>query len=280
MESDEALAVMLSMGFPGKEANDALCSNNGNLENAINSLLSPELDLVSTSTTSQDEVKDDKSLTIHCEISQFSLPNGVSACTCIALTNAVMALTELDKKNNNFEDCKKIVTTDFIKDSILAGARNYESRPETNEGVEHMSAEEVLQYLPQYSKYLKLIGEVKQGVLGSDMSLGVTLNACMSDDKLNSSKWSAIAVTKTPETIVVFLPPQSSSLEVFILIDSHPRPQLSVHGGAYSVFCPTMRKLVEKLETIFPKADLGDDIGEVMGMMYNSFDMYTFQLKN
>ena len=101
----------------------------------------------------------------------------------------------------------------------------------------------------------------------------------------SSESYIAVVITKTPETVLVILPTQSSGASNtnanFILIDSHPRPQqLAPHypTGSYALIRPTLSSLVASLKEIFPITDLGDGVPELMQMMYNSFDIYPFQL--
>lgn len=121
----------------------------------------------------------------------------------------------------------------------------------------------------------------RQGVLSSGMNhplgLETLLSQCQADNT-NPESYLAVIITKPPETVTVLLPP-SPSLH-YILLDFHPRPnQLSPHfpAGSYALFHPNLNSLVTSLKHFFPVTELGNDIPEMMAMMYNSFDAYPFR---
>mmetsp|Transcript_47159 Transcript_47159/g.69866 ORF Transcript_47159/g.69866 Transcript_47159/m.69866 type:complete len:138 (-) Transcript_47159:274-687(-) len=122
------------------------------------------------------------------------------------------------------------------------------------------------------------------------LGLRTLLNVCRSDSNAKADKWMAAVITKTPETILLLLPPacdegrseKEQSIGKYIIVDSHPRPHLPTVAGAegsFAIIHDSMDGLVDSLKSIFPATDLGPDVGDVMAMMYNTFDLYAFQKK-
>lgn len=122
---------------------------------------------------------------------------------------------------------------------------------------------------------LQQIGEPNLGILSNSTDHPLGLEAILYHCQ-DQQSYIAAVVTKPPETVLVLLPPHSSSSASYIfLLDSHPRPhQLSPHypAGSYALIHPTLAGLVASLKEIFPVMDLGDDVPEMMSMMYNSFE--------
>ncbi|KAL3815862.1 hypothetical protein ACHAXA_002278 [Cyclostephanos tholiformis] len=161
------------------------------------------------------------------------------------------------------------------------------------DGVEHSSVDEIFHACENDSRHndhpnsnyntskniistLQLVRETKQGILSNStnhpLGLEAILNSCQ-----DQQSYIAVVITKPPETVLVFLPPNFSSSSSYVLLDSHPRPhQLSPHfpAGSYALIHPTLAGLVASLKQIFPVTDLGDDVPELMSMMYNSFDVH------
>jgi UBA/TS-N domain len=130
----------------------------------------------------------------------------------------------------------------------------------------------------------------------------------------NRQQSMCIILTKPPESILLVFPPQSPHslanrattttatiilpiteadekkektnythnrlLEMqhkFLIIDSHPRPNLFQTEQVYCRVHDTIEDLYEQsLQHLFPMMDLGPDVPELMTMMYNSFELYPF----
>lgn len=243
------------------------------MEHALNYLLGEGGRATSAADHSSSSVR-----TIACSISQYSVDQGRSACTCIALTGAALVLQEQHLKRDSSE---VMVTPELIQTMIVQGVDTYRQLNSKNtSGVEHMSAEEVLAAASDHQLLgcLRLReGGVRQGLLSRDVShplgLQALLEGCRSDHP--SDEWMAVLITKTPETVVVLLPPSASLNQPFVLLDSHPRPQAfgTASENGYARLHANMAGLLQSLSAIFPPTDLGPDIPELMATMYNSFDL-------
>lgn len=263
------VSQLTAMGFPEASAREALTAANGNLETAVNILLgvvnpasiSHSTPTATSNTTTSSE--ENAGETITCPISQYSVENGRSACTCIALTAATMFL-----KN-------PIINVSFLQDMINKGVENYQTLSSVS-NVEHLSAEEVLQKDHGQLFPLRSLDGIRQGILSNDsqhpLGLGSLLRSIRNEE---SNEWITILMTKTPETVLVCLPPLSASpaAATYWLIDSHPRGHLGVES-AYAKPHNNIESLIQSLERTFPCTDLGPDVPEMMAMMYNSFDLY------
>ena len=271
---DEAMSQLIAMGFDANQARESLNAHNGNLEFAVNHLLmgagggysnhDPPVSYVQFHSSSSG----DNASTVVGPISQYSIDNGRSACTCIALTAASMFFTTLD------------VTPDLLHNMILQGIQTYEQISNHDATVEHLSAEEVLQSHSSLFP-LKSLG-VRQGMLTNDdqsnhpLSLLVLLQS-IEKERPDHDSWLVVLMTKTPETVLLCLPPKNSH-GTFWLLDSHPRPQFRL-DSAYAKPHSSLEELVSSLKQIFVATDLGPDISEMMAMMYNSFDLYPLKLE-
>jgi len=251
---------LVAMGFERAQVEHAIQSCGGNADLAVEYLLNGGGCGVHESGISG-------SLVVG-PISQYSVENGRSACTCISLAGATLFLNDPSS-----------VTPAFLQQMVLNGVSAYQQLSPSTNNVEHVSAEEVIaQNLPAFPLQLLPDG-IRQGVLSSNrqhpLGLGAMLQGC--HERSPENQWTAVLITKVPETIVICLPPSSSSGQ-FWLIDSHPRPQLPAES-AYAKSHSTIEDLVQTLQVIFPVTDLGPDIPEMMTMMYNSFDLYLLVLR-
>lgn len=291
--NDTDIAQLTAMGFPLQDAKEALQITSGDLEMAVNHLLSGGAATAAATGTSfmiappaeppsipgTTDMAAKAGGVLRGSTSQYSVPEGRSACTCIALTGASMFLQDPN------------VTSDFLDQMIAEGVQNYRrlSSSVDSSSVEHLSAEEVLQKDSGEHKVfpLETVGGIRQGILSHQMNHPLGMKALLEGirhelalqpgfDK-NDDQWTCILITKTPETIFICFPPDSVSPSSYWLIDSHPRPQLGL-GTSYAKIHPSLDGLVMSLHAIFPPTDLGSDVPEMMTMMYNSFDLYPLRL--
>ena len=286
---DIALSSLVSMGFDASDASAALEVCGGSAERAVEMILSggvggvgnvgdagidPRGGLVGNNGTPPTLVE--------CSLSQYSTPGGRSACTCVALEAANSFLSLASQQANTQGAAESLLTPSFLSDALAAGGKIYSDIPREG-AVEHMSAEEVLTNCPEFVS-LRLLGAVRQGVLSSDLSspLGfrAQIEGCLEDDSADRNQWTAILITKAPETVVCVIPPLNlgGSGRGYTLIDSHPRPQLGIQG-AYAAIHANLWDLLQSLGCTFPPTNLDPDMGDIMAMMINSFDIYALQRK-
>ena len=306
-ELAELVAQLAEMGFTESKAVEALTACAGNVNAAASYLIStavlaaPFASASSQSLTPSSPSSSDPIL-IQGPISQYSIENGRSACTCIALMAAhkFLASPSLD-----------LITPWFLQDVVVSGVSTYlqllqasmipasgeqmgqaPTQPTGDDAVEHFSAEQVMatntgtiQDPTRLFSCLTQIGPVRQGVLNKDilspLGLPSMLHDCWSDGQGDEDAWTAVIVTKTPETLLVLLPPlsQPEDEQRFLLVDSHPRPNLVSFGAqaptqAYARIHSSLEDLVLALSQILPITVLED---EMINILYNSFDLYVIQ---
>ena len=290
----EDVSLLTSMGFAEHECIEALNITAGNVEMAVNHLLSGSgcasaVASSSSSAMSTSFREAEENVTalaggiLRGSTSQYDNPEGRSACTCIALTGASRFLSD------------QSVTSSFLDEMIQSGVKNYVSLKSTgttggSSDVEHLSAEEVLNLDREMIFQVEILpGGIRQGVLSKEMGHPLGMQQLLQTIRQEQpvDEWICIVLTKTPESILVCFPPprkSSSSLSspspeasAFWLIDSHPRPQLGL-TSSYAKLHPTLDTLILSLRTIFPPTQI-DDIPEMMAVMYNSFDLYPLRKK-
>jgi len=283
--SSEAIGILLSMGFNETQSLDALTECSGDVERAIDFLLGAGVTAFDSDNNASGATAETS--IVNSEISQYTnSAMGRSACTSIALTLACSALSKLQKCCSNIENT---ITSSLLSDSIKQGLQMYnELQKNDNFNVEHLSVEDILRLpIPRstFSSLHLLPNSPRQGILSSSsdnpIGLHYILSACQSDAN-NDQSYIAVIITKPPETVLVLLPASNvPSEQNYVLLDSHPRPnQFPPHypTGSFALFHSSLHSLVRSLEEIFPVVDLGSDVNEMMAMMYNSFDVYPFQL--
>jgi hypothetical protein len=271
--NEEGKAMLVGMGFDPEAASQALRECGGNLEQAANLLLTGGggNSSIPNSNTGQGGGDSMTVRMIHSPLSQYSVENGRSACTCIALTAAENFLRKAAVGDTN-------VTPNFLQEAITNGVQTYNSLniAQQSQSMEHMAAEDVL----RTGAFGLAVDEggMQQGML---TMVGLNLRALLPAGQ-SPTHWTCALVTKPPETVVCCIPPasQSSSSASFLLVDSHPRQAQFQAEGAYVRSHDSMEGLIRSLDTLFPPTDLGDDIPEMMAAMYNSFDLYRLHLRD
>jgi hypothetical protein len=292
---------LLAMGFDESAARVALHETAGNVEQAINALL---LGSISTSSNSAPvsvltipnvtDVDDSGSIaTFYGTTSQYQVENGMSACTFMALSAARSFLQQPPA------NIIGIQMPSFLDEMVLQGSLLYQQwmqhHPHSQVS-QHTSPEEALKSGYFDDLCLRDRG-IRQGMLWPQNNWHALLTECQSP-----TEWVCVVITKPPETILVCLPPSSSSSSsssssnrsapsednvqlpplYYYLMDSHPRPTLgndTNNNAAYARCHETMEQLIASLQVLFPPVPLdGDDCGEVMAALYNSFDLYPLAL--
>jgi len=250
-DNDENVVMLMSMGFDADQSRQALKECNGNVELAINSLLSSggigDVSCSSnqdTSTASQHQHQSSASghpnissmvevasqqryeghnvQAVHCSVSQYNEPGGRSACTSIALTMASKVLRSINNQNN--VNPTSTITTSFLSESIYEGIQVYMTLDSTSQrDVEHSSVEELLRagsLLNEGSSTAKDIfsslnqldgSSPKQGISSNTSNNPMGLEAVLSQCQTLHTGYIAVVITKPPETILVILPSLSDS---------------------------------------------------------------------
>jgi len=67
------------------------------------------------------------------------------------------------------------------------------------------------------------------------------------------------------------LPPLDSATKIYLIFDSHPRPEQRI-DGAYIYSTQDLDAMDTRLKRLFPFQDFGGGDQDMMAMMYNSFD--------
>lgn len=310
---DDSISLLMSMGFDSSQAQQALKICDGNVQRAVECLLGGNLFSAANASLSTSSNDGGVNNIIQSEITQYSNPLGRSACTAIALTLAHKSLELLNIDPVASPELR--IDSALLTTSINEGIQLYSNliaNNNSNGGAEHSSVEDLLNACSTLgnndnnnniiSKLKMLPNSPRQGILSSNndqhnnmMGLEALLAQCQMDAATavtEQQPYIAVVITKPPETILVILPNNntaststtiSTNTNKYILIDSHPRPQqLSPHypTGSYALFHPTLSSLVSSLKELFPVTELGDGVPELMQMMYNSFDVYPFQLSS
>jgi hypothetical protein len=184
----------------------------------------------------------------------------------MALMGAVLFLKQQQPEDDPSSAPTVLITPEFLTNMVHQGLCVYNKLVHDSSNVNeynHMSAEQVLSMNLEEFNGLILQGDIRQGIVGHhDHSFAFQhlLQTCL--DECNGNNIMAVVITKTPETVVVCFCADSTS---YILLDSHPRPPLMDSAHAY-IFT-SLDTLVRKLEELFPYAELGSDVSEVMAMM-------------
>ncbi|CAM9159964.1 unnamed protein product [Ascophyllum nodosum] len=269
-----ALEQLVAMGFSEERAQKALETQGFNVERAVNVLVA----------TADDAVGDEQQV-VQAPISQYDLHNGRSACTCICLEASLTILEMLATGpwRGSPEDVADIVSIGVVMYEGLSDAGTSNRTLST----EHTSVSEAMPAVPRYRDGLQPATgrDCYQGMLGAGAAFASILGSIAGDQR-DKSRPVAVAITKPPETIVVFLPADpdvsgvassgSSGPRQWLLFDSHPRPQVGLTGAHVQSF-GRQAALVEGLNDIFPPFDVGTD--SVMASMYNMVDCTPLTLR-
>lgn len=261
---------LMSMGFDENASRDALQKNNGNFNAALEFLLGGNVRLVylyihlcllllqpcsQASLVGLDNV-------LVLGISQYSFSEaGSSACTVIAVTAAQTLLKQLNDGNN-------IADVELLSDIVMSGSNLFTEQSLTCH--QHLAVDELG---PIIKGDLTMIGSF-QGILPTDRSFEKMLEDARA--VAVPGRYIGIVITKPPETVCVIIPPiDTPSGGIFVLFDSHSRPQWG-YDGAYMLTSTSEENVVRHLHKLFPPLDLGPGATDQM-QMYNMFEATAFQ---
>mmetsp|Transcript_9071 Transcript_9071/g.11800 ORF Transcript_9071/g.11800 Transcript_9071/m.11800 type:complete len:293 (-) Transcript_9071:404-1282(-) len=279
---------LLSMGFSEDQVQNALKITAGNIDNALEILLSQsfpdgesgqnEDHLISQASYEMGTLGANETLT-QCEMSQYTLDCGQSACTPIACQAAVEILSRLkaaQKKRESFQP-----NTEIITEILLSGVQAYQMTM-AGRSVEHSSVEEALQLIPGLMDNFQSIGDepmpTLQGLTSNPQGFSEIFQQVYSLEGMPETAHIAVIITKPPETVLVILPPRSQADGVHYIFDSHSRPSMGL-DGAYLYSVADISGLERRLKQLFPFQDLGFGGDDMASIMYNSFDATPLLLK-
>jgi len=282
-----AAQSLVEMGFSLESSETALTLSDGNVEAALNLLLNGDIpqegfNQQQSETQATSPILNNPNTpsfahgcqVIQSEISQFTYPEGRSACTVISC-EAAIKLMETSIQVNNVVNMN--FSSSFIQQIIQDGIGIYNQLNQV--GVEHTATDEIIPLTPRFMNSLKRTSELFvpiQGLL-SDPHGFISLFERASQGS-DPTKPLAIIITKPPETILVVKSAVSDGRTcTWLLFDSHPRPQFNIHGG-YIVEAPTFDHIVTMLTMLFPAVNLDGDLqGSLMAEMYNSVEAVPMQ---
>ena len=209
--------------------------------------------------------------------SQYSFkdkyPHAKSACTTISVFASIKLLQCLLDKT--------IITCNHINQWIEEGVIAHESFFNSDTPVDHLDQTTVLKYFKISNTYKSKVGYLKDDKesfekILTDICLPLSEKSYFKN--IQNDKYTAVIITKTPETIFVIIPPDNSS---FIFFDSH----VAEDSTDYTVESfSTFHELIDRLKRKFPfNKELYDSIPQSK-MNYNVefdffiFDAFAFQL--
>jgi len=266
---------LLSMGFSREEASSALHRCGGNMELALESLLSPTPTAGTPSTgfgspNPYHGPSGHGETVIHLDISQFTFGElGTSACTAIASSVMKYLLEQLQLVGGG--DTSSIFQKDALNEAIFAGVTKYDNMFSNR----HVAVDELG---PDYFDSVSMIGA---GVIQKSLSELNSFHNLFQDAKVDATpgKCIGIVITKPPESVCVVLPPKEVlSGGLYIFFDSHARPQDGFEGS-YLIIGDSERTLVNRLRQIFPNFGFGAaDADNFYAQMYNTFEGTAFEI--
>lgn len=257
---NEDVAQLTSMGFPEKDARNALLGTGGNLEMAINGLLSGNnfggggrtADDPFASSNDGTSSNNDADSLVRGSTSQYTYgSDGRSACTCIALTAADLVVNATTADSS-------VLTTGFLDRAIQQGVARYTILRSAlassgSSSVEHLSADEVLQKDDAnnntriFDIQLSAAGGghgIRQGALSRDtehpLGMKYVLKGLVDDIRIERrerlqrksttdgtsgagpSPMICILLTKSPETVLLCLPNVDEQQQDTTTNEHHP----------------------------------------------------------
>ena len=203
-------------------------------------------------------------------ISQYSFPNGSSACTAISSMVLGEFLYRLDvgEVDESMHDPSKLCGY------LIESVNEYQKFKDFSKlNSDHLSVDEFFTSTEHLWTKLNKIGGFHQANLQDSFVYRNLINSII--PSCDSKKHIGIILTKPPETIFIILSPSSGPSKHYYLFDSHSRPQLGIEG-AYLYSSEHLPDIVKRLEIIFPTLEMHS--GESLdNLMYNFIEATVFQ---
>ena len=236
-------------------------------------------------------------------ISQYSFPNGTSACTAIALTTMADLLTKLDTSAISGAVSARDYASSLhneakLSEYVINGIAEYDKFASFSSVIsEHLTADEFFAATESLWSSVKKVSvsdsagsnsfsEPLQRNLSDSDAIASIFRALRSSTSVDTSKYIGIVLTKPPETIMVILPPPdtppsiTNSDAVYFLFDSHSRPSMGIEG-AYFYTTTNEREFIERLKMCFPVVDMRlEDCsadGSLLAELYNTIEANAYQ---
>jgi hypothetical protein len=265
-----SIEVFENMGFSPASIEAAMKAANNNTGAVLDLLISGSFE---TPLSTSEELSTlggwSEQLTI-LKISQYSFPNGRSACTAIATITLADILRRLDEG----ESPSIIHNETKLSEYLIQGANEYESvRSYSTSQVEHLSVDEFFALTESLWTKLRAVSSTQANLKERNALSKLFDSAVVSGD---STKHIGIILTKPPETMFVILPPSRQPNGIYYLFDSHSRPSLGI-DGAYLFSSSNLQDIVERCNLLFPVVDFDDGESLMQEDMYNSIEANSFQ---
>lgn len=266
------------MGFEEGDINLALNKANGNVEYALDLLLSGNLQvntklihLVSfkfyfpQSEVAYGAVSGDETI-IELGISQYTFSDaGSSACTAIAASVVQFILTNLSQNN-----IRQITNEENLSDCVISGVMKFNELHSSSSEHQHLAVDELGN---SFFQSIRGFGEVFQGLLTNRGAFEELIEEAR--NRCGRRRHIGVVVTKPPETIALVVSGRDNVEQQFFFFDSHSRPEQGFEGS-YLVITNDVRKIVERLNRIFPSL-AGTDPDNAYSYMYNMFEASFFE---
>jgi len=224
------------MGFDRNRALSALQACKGDAARAVEMLLGQRaVQPVKQMSSDQEEIV--------ISTSDYS-PSSTISMTLILASLLLGRLTSESPKTF----CKHQLLDDMLLEEIQLSSEKHASIQLMN----------VVDFLVDCSE-LHLVGDPFQGLLTDRTSFHVCFERARATANAGGCEKSyvGVVITKSPETVCVFLPPIGSN-ESFYLFDSHSRPHLNINGS-YLVQTYNINVIFNRLGSVFPVVAADDN---------------------
>lgn len=267
------------MGFTSENVNKALRLKSGDMMLALEYLLDESNNISSTAVSNpithiSTALSNNNNIELtELELSQYSLGGGSSACTSIAFFTMMEILNNLNKG-------KEINNKNFLTEAILSGLQAHLSTSSSSSiNKEHLTIEEVWESESsiQLRDTLSIVTNNEQDLLTNGHVFERLFDKIRNTGD-NSLMYRGAIIIKPPETISIIIPTINNTNGIYLLFDSHSRPELGING-AYLAVSDNYKEIINRIKIIFkPFIDTEGDGNNYLMQMYNMFEYSSFEL--